>query len=141
MVNKPDWASPAEPQIRPTMPTIRPIVLDRLSPCTLPLSWLPISGTWLATAFSTWVLTDGSYEAIRPRIVTSTSSNGNSDTNAEYGGVVGFPPAALAPRVCTGGSSRGNGDTDAECAWWQPGPPPLSSPYFLITPKTNAVGV
>src|ERR1022692_1808901 len=92
------------------MPTISPILLERLSPCTLPVSWLPISGTWWATAFSTWVLTDGSTEAISPRIVTSTSSNGNSETKAEY-------------------------------ARLETSTPPLSSPYFLITPKTNAVGV
>src|ERR1017187_8399823 len=92
------------------MPTISPILLDRLSPCTLPVSWLPISGTLSATAFSTSALNAGSTEATRPRIVTSTSSNGNSDTKAEY-------------------------------ARLETSTPPLSSPYFLITPKTNAVGV
>src|ERR1035441_2857903 len=106
----PAGPSPAEPQIRPTMPTISPILLDRLSPCTLPVSWLPISGTLSATAFSTSALNAGSTEATRPRIVTSTSSNGNSDTKAEY-------------------------------ARLETSTPPLSSPYFLITPKTNAVGV
>ena len=83
MVNSPAWASPAEPQISPATPTIRPITLDRLSWCTLPVSWLPISGTWPATAFSTSVLNDASIEATRPRMVTSTSSSGNSETKAE----------------------------------------------------------
>src|SRR5580658_6295567 len=91
-------------------PTTSPMTLERCSVCTLPVSVLPSSGTWPATAFSTSALNDSSTEAIRPRIVTSTSSSGNMDTNAEY-------------------------------ARLETSTPPLSSPYFFTTPKTNAVGV
>ena len=71
------------PQIRPTKPTISPMMLERWSWCTLPVRVLPISGTWPATAFSTWVRTDGLTEATRPRIVVRMSSSGKIETNAE----------------------------------------------------------
>ena len=64
-------------------PTISPMMLERLSSCTLPVSWLPISGTWPATAFSTSVRNAGLTEATRPRIVVRMSSSGNIETKAE----------------------------------------------------------
>ena len=83
MVNRPDWASPVAPQIRPTKPMISPMMLDRLSTCTLLVRVLPIAGTWPATAFSTCVRTDGLTEATKPRIVVRMSSSGKTETNAE----------------------------------------------------------
>jgi hypothetical protein len=83
MVNSPDWARPVAPHTRPAKPTISPIMLERLSWCTFPVSWCPISGTWSDTALSASVRTDASSEATRPRIVVRMSSSGNIDTNAE----------------------------------------------------------
>ena len=87
-----------------------PITLDRRSSFTLPVSWLPICGTWLATAWMTLSRNDASTDAARPSTVTRTSSSGNSAMKLEY--------ARLATST-----------------------PPLSSPYFLTTPNTKAVGV
>src|ERR1700735_5126639 len=49
--------------------------------------------------------------------------------------------AATRPRAVTRISSSGNNDTNAEYARFETSTPPLSSPYFLMTPYTNAVGV
>src|SRR5579862_795963 len=101
MVNRPDWANPAEPQIRPTMPTISPITLARLSSCTLPVSWLPISGTCPATALRAWARNEGLTEATRPRIVTSTKSSGNMETKAEYARLETSTPPLSSPNFFT----------------------------------------
>ena len=83
IVNSPAWASPVAPQIRPAKPMISPMMLERWSWCTLPVRVSPISGTWSATASSTWLRTDGLTEATRPRIVVRMSSSGKIETNAE----------------------------------------------------------
>ena len=83
MVNRPAWASPVAPQITPARPMMSPITLDRRSSFTLPVSWLPICGTWWATASMTLCRNEASTEAARPSTVTRTSSRGNSAMKLE----------------------------------------------------------
>src|SRR5260370_20382847 len=75
--------------------------LERWSWCTLPVSWLPISGTCLATALRALVRNDGLTEAIRPRIETRTSSSGNRETKAEYAKLEARAPPLSSPYFFT----------------------------------------
>ena len=110
MVNKPDWASPVAPQTSPAKPTISPMMLDRRSVFTFPVSCWPTTGNWPATALSTCSRKLALTEAASPSTVVRMSSSGKSETNAEY-------------------------------ARLEASTPPLSSPYFLLTPNTKAAGM
>ncbi len=83
MEKSPAWASPVEPQIRPTMPMTRPTTELRWSPWMLWLSWLPTTGNSLNAELRSDVRADGSWASTRLRIETSTSSSGNTAMKAE----------------------------------------------------------
>ena len=74
-----------------------PITLDRRSSVTLPVSWLPICGTWLATASMTLCRKAASTEAARPSTVTRTSSRGNRARKLEYARLATRTPPLSSP--------------------------------------------